>query len=244
MGALVEAKLLWNTEQPRLLVRTRENVLASLCPRTGQLLWRQVLELSPRGDIKLMHYLPLERLRETKFMEHNEGNQQSYDVLTIQGHAPALVRGWYLKNNGHIESEWSLMPLQPDLAEKAFWIYSQPDTLYHVVPVWKSHLEITQYRASTGQVKGNTAKLTSPWIQENRCVVTGVYLVCLDDGEEGQQRTQLLTIDVTANSPRIHTKLLDHSASSQGLQIVQVLFVCTVTQISLRLQYFSLCICV
>lgn len=229
IGALVEAQLLWNDEQQQpssLLVRTRENVLASLNPRTGELLWRQVLELAPRGDLKLMHYLTLERSREQNALEQNTGASSSalYDVLTVQGHAPALVRGWHLQSNGHIDWEWSLMPLQPELAENAFWIYSQGETLlHHVMPVWQSHLEITQYRANTGQVRSNTVKLTTPWIQKDHCIVTGVHFVCLNNDHDNREVSQLISIDVTSNSPKIYTKTLDKLISSpDSLQVIEV----------------------
>lgn len=225
VGALVEAQLMWNSEQPRLLVRSRENVLASLCPRTGQLLWRQVLELAPRGDLKLMRYLPLERFRERNALELNQDTRQDlYDIITVQGHAPALVRGWHFASGGHLDWEWSLMPLQPNIAEKAFWIYNYGETiLYHVLPVWQSHLEITQYRVNTGQVKANTVKFTTPWIKENHCVVTSVNFVCLNGGQETGS-LQLFTIDITADSPKIFTKFLNASLTPQSLQILEVIF--------------------
>lgn len=198
--------------------------MASLCPRTGQLLWRQVLELAPRGDLKLMRYLSLERFRERNALELNQDGQVYYDIITVQGHAPALIRGWHFQSGGHLDWEWSLMPLQPNLAEKAFWIYNYgEEILYHVLPVWQSHLEITQYRANTGQVKGNTVKLTVPWIQEDRCVVTGVYLVCLN-AEEEAETFQLFAIDITAVSPKIYTKVLNVSKASQSLQVLEVIF--------------------
>ncbi|KRK05620.1 uncharacterized protein Dyak_GE28551, partial [Drosophila yakuba] len=54
VGALKQSRVDLNHFQPRILVSTNEGVVASLCVKTGELVWRQVLEQKPRGDIKML----------------------------------------------------------------------------------------------------------------------------------------------------------------------------------------------
>uniref|UniRef100_A0A1A9Z6J0 ER membrane protein complex subunit 1 n=1 Tax=Glossina pallidipes TaxID=7398 RepID=A0A1A9Z6J0_GLOPL len=193
LGGVEKADLDLNGFQPRLLVSTRENVLASLCPETGELMWRQVFESGIRGDIKLM------QISSTSTASDNTAaarisSSHGFDMLTVQGHNPALIRGWN-SNMGLSEWEWSLMPLQSGRAIDSFWFYSK-SMLYHVLPIWQSHLEVTQYFASSGQPLGNTAKIAASWIDKEKCTLSGIYYTCLE-------KQQLITLDLTADQPKI-----------------------------------------
>ncbi|KAL9895126.1 ER membrane protein complex subunit 1 isoform 1-T1 [Glossina fuscipes fuscipes] len=193
VGGVERADLDMNGFQPRLLVSTRENVLASLCPETGELMWRQVFENGIRGDIKLM------QISSTSTASDNTAaarisSSHGFDMLTVQGHNPALIRGWN-SNMGLSEWEWSLMPLQSGRAIDSFWFYSK-SMLYHILPIWQSHLEVTQYFASSGQPLGNTAKIAASWIDKEKCTLSGIYYTCLE-------KRQLITLDLTADQPKI-----------------------------------------
>ncbi|XP_075146170.1 ER membrane protein complex subunit 1 isoform X2 [Haematobia irritans] len=198
IGGLNQAFLELNGFQPRLLVSTRENVIASLCPKSGEVLWRQIFETGHRGSIKLMQ-LSSAASGADSTAAARAGSAHGFDLLTVQGHAPALIRGWNA-NTGNLEWEWSLMPLQTDKAASSIWFYRNA-MIYHVLPVWKSHLEVTPYFATTGQATGNTAMITSPWISEEKCILSGTYFTCVEGN-------QLISLDLTANQPQIISKAL------------------------------------
>lgn len=126
-------------------------MIASLDPKSGALQWRQVLENSPRGDLKLIQMLNDGVTQKNALRQQSA--KSSYDILTVQGHSPAIVRGWNALN-GHLEFEWSLMPLQTDKAIYSFWFSGSNLNLYHVIPSFGSHLEVTEYVATNGNSKG------------------------------------------------------------------------------------------
>lgn len=187
-----------NGFQPRLVVSTRENVVASLCPKTGEILWRQVFETGARGSVKLLQLSSASGAADSTAAAR-AGSSHGFDMLTVQGHAPALVRGWN-SNTGHLEWEWSLMPLQTEKAINSLWFYRN-SLLYHVLPVWQHHLEVTQYFATSGQATGNTAKITAPWITQDKCILAGVYFTCAEGAD-------LISLDLTATQPQVIRKPL------------------------------------
>ncbi|XP_034117665.1 ER membrane protein complex subunit 1 isoform X1 [Drosophila albomicans] len=193
VGAVKQVHVDLNHFQPRVLLSTHEQVVASLCPKSGEIVWRQVLEQKARGDIKL--------LQVSGFSDDSSdtaaapvGSRLGFDMLTIQGHAPALVRGWNT-NIGTIEWEWSIIPLNTERAQDALWFYSN-SVLYHVVPVWRSHLEVTAYFATSGHTTGTTSKIMAAWIKTDSCLLSGTYFVC-QDGK------QLISLDLLAKSTQV-----------------------------------------
>ncbi|XP_017081981.2 ER membrane protein complex subunit 1 isoform X1 [Drosophila eugracilis] len=193
VGALKHSRVDLNHFQPRILVSTHEGVVASLCVKTGELVWRQVLEQKPRGDIKL--------LQVSGFSDDSSdtaaapvGSNLVFDMLTVQGHAPALVRGWNT-NIGALEWEWSIMPLNTERAQEALWFYSK-SVLYHVLPAWRSHLEVTAYFASSGHSTGSTSKVMASWITPESCSLSGTFYVCLDG-------KQLISLDLVSKSGQL-----------------------------------------
>lgn len=211
IGGVNQAYLELNGFQPRLLVSTRENVVASICPKTGELIWRQVFETGARGNIKLLQLSSVSSGADNTAAAR-PGSSHGFDVLTVQGHAPALVRGWNA-NTGHLEWEWSLMPLQTEKAATSLWFYRN-SMLYHILPIWQSHLEVTQYFATSGQATGNTAKITAPWIAQEKCVLAGVYFTCA-------QGNQLISLDLTSTQPQVISKSLG-SAPIQPIKALEV----------------------
>lgn len=185
----------------RIILATESNVLAAISAKTGEIIWRQVLEKSPRGDIKLM-YVPKQRngLQST-------GNRQNraFDVITVTGASPALVRGWN-SNTGTLEWEWSLIPTSVEKADNALW-FMNGGNLYHVVPVWGSHIEVTGYISTSGeQLKPTTTRISTPWIKHDRCVISDTLFVC-------SINEQIFAIDLLSDNAQIITKPLDASAS-------------------------------
>lgn len=193
VGALKQSRVDLNHFQSRILVTTYEGVVASLCVKTGELVWRQVLEQKPRGDVKL--------LQVSGFADDSSdtaaapmGSNMGFDMLTVQGHAPALVRGWNT-NMGALEWEWSIMPMNTERAQDAMWIYSK-SVLYHVLPAWRSHLEVTAYFASSGHSTGSTSKVIAPWITSESCTLSGTFYVCTDG-------KQLISLDLVSKSGQV-----------------------------------------
>ncbi|XP_004529245.1 ER membrane protein complex subunit 1 isoform X1 [Ceratitis capitata] len=201
IGAIRQGQLELNSISPRLLVSTYENVVAALEPQTGNILWRQVLENPPRGSLKLMQVgiasVNINEADSTAAASTN--SKHGFDMLTVQGHAPALIRGWNVAS-GNLDWEWSLMPHQTDHAESSIWFYKN-GLLYHVIPFWHSHIEVTPYFATTGRPTETTGKITAGWISAGNCALSGVYYTCLDGN-------QLIGFDLTANQPQILRKVL------------------------------------
>lgn len=205
MGALRQSRVDLNHFQPRILLSTDEGVVASVCVKTGELVWRQVLEQKPRGDIKL--------LQVSGFSDDSSdtaaapiGSNLGFDMLTVQGHAPALVRGWNT-NMGALEWEWSTMPLNTERAQDGLWFYSR-SVLYHVVPTWRSHLEVTAYFASSGHSTGSTSKVMASWITPESCLLSGTYYICVDG-------KQLISLDLVSKSAQAFRTTLEAEPKSK-----------------------------
>ncbi|XP_017849736.1 ER membrane protein complex subunit 1 isoform X2 [Drosophila busckii] len=205
VGALKQAHIDLNNFQPRVLVSTHEQVVASICPKSGEIIWRQVLEGNERGDIKLM--------QASGFSDDSSdtaaapmGSHLGFDLLTVQGSAPALVRGWNT-NIGAIEWEWSIMPLNVERAQDALWFYSN-SALYHVLPAWGSHLEVTAYFATSGHTTGGTSKIMAAWIKPDSCLLSGTYFVC-------QEGKQLISIDLVAKSTQVISTTLESEPTTK-----------------------------
>lgn len=187
----------------RIIVATESNVLAAISAKTGEILWRQVLETSPRGDIKLLH-VPSQG---NGVVQQTGGRyNRAFDLITVTGVSPAMVRGWN-SNTGTLEWEWSLVPVNSERAEGAVWFLNE-GTLYQVVPVWGSHLELTGYVATSGQqTRAATTRITAAWIKEGRCTLSGSFYACAIE-------EQLLAIDLLAENPQIIVKPLEAPVSS------------------------------
>lgn len=194
IGEIITAQFYTSDYNTRIFVATKENVLAALCPRTGKLLWRRILEKGPRGSVRFFHIENEVSSSAVARTTHPSG------VITVTGHAPAIVRGWS-PATGNVEWEWSVMPVQQERAEDALWFFHST-YLYHVIPVWGSHLEVTKYLATTGQSRGTTARITAPWIQDAKCTLAASNFVCLD-------KNQLIWLDLTEDTPQIQRKTLD-----------------------------------
>lgn len=160
-----------------------------------------MLEKSPRGDIKLLHVPNQGNGVQSSGSRYN----RAFDVITVTGVNPALVRGWN-SNTGSLEWEWSLLPNSPEKAENALWFLNEGN-LYHVVPVWGSHLEVTEYIAASGQqTKTSTSRISAAWIKEGHCTLAANFFACAID-------QQVLAIDLLAESAQIIAKSLEVSAS-------------------------------
>lgn len=189
MGAIRDGAF-YGPSPDQVVVATEENVLAALNAKTGSILWRKVLEKGDRGSIRLLH-VPNNWVR---------SGETDEELITVSGSSPALIRGWNART-GNIEWEWTLTPTTPQAAANAIWFY---DTLYlyHVVPVFGSHLELTAYFASTGQqVKSTTTRIAATWISEDSCVLASTVYACVVKG-------QVIGVDLIAESNELLSKPL------------------------------------
>lgn len=176
----------------QIIVATEENVLAALSTKTGDILWRKVLEKGDRGSVKLLH-VPIDA-------SQSGGPSDGQEVITVSGASPALIRGWN-SQTGNIEWEWTLTPNTMSAVENVLWFYDKL-FLYHVVPVFGSHLEVTAYYASTGlQVKATTTRISSAWISQASCVLTNTIYACVE-------KNQVIGIDLTGEVEALLTKPL------------------------------------
>ncbi|XP_057338794.1 ER membrane protein complex subunit 1 isoform X3 [Microplitis mediator] len=143
----------------KLIVATEENVVAALNLKSGQILWRRVLERGYAGKI------------------HALGGISDGDLISVSGGVPAIVRVWDLAT-GHILNEWPLAEQNPERLEDVKW-HLKDGTLHHILPIYSSGIEVTSYDSKTGE-KLDTRKVSAPFITpETECVLAAPYLACL-----------------------------------------------------------------
>jgi ER membrane protein complex subunit 1 len=190
----------------KAIVVTEENVLAALSSKNGEILWRRILESDDsRGDVKLLHVTKDSR----SIARGGDDGSDPFGVITVSGTNPVLFRGWDI-NNGNLGFEWSLT-LTTESADSQYFF--KGTNIYHILPVWNSHIELTEYHASSGQqTAATTSKITAGWITKDKCVLSGESFVCLT-------KNQLLILDLLSAQNNLRTKALDMQASS--LQIVR-----------------------
>lgn len=181
------------------IVATDENVLAAISNKNGEILWRKVFETeNSRGEIKF-----LQVTRNTRNVVSED--QDPYDIITVSGHNPIIFRGWE-SNSGNLAWEWSIIPTSENAESSQYFI--KDSQIYHVLPVWNSHLELTEYHLSTGQQSApTTSKITAGWISKERCVLSSQYFVCI-------VKEQLLVLDLLGQQKNIRTKNFDTPTSS------------------------------
>lgn len=186
---------------------TEENTFAVLSAKNGDILNRIAFESDSRGEILLL-----------------AGNSaptgshltRDYDTITVSGRNPSIIRGWNTENSA-LEFEWSLNLLNPDAAANVLWFYNK-HFLYHVIPVWGSHVEITGYIANSGQSTKETAtKITTAWSRKESCLLVEQYFVCsvknqvlvLDLIADGSNNIKTISVDPDGTIPmeRIHGSL-------------------------------------
>jgi hypothetical protein len=174
-------------------------VLAAISNKNGDILWRKVFETeNSRGEIKF-----LQVTRNTKNVVSED--QDPYDFITVTGHNPIIFRGWEI-NGGNVAWEWSIIPTSENAENSQYFV--KDSQIYHVLPVWNSHIELTEYHVSTGQqTKATTAKISAGWISKERCVLSSQYFACI-------VKEQLLVLDLSAQQNTIRTKNLDTPTST------------------------------
>jgi hypothetical protein len=180
----------------RAIVGTEDNVIASISCKNGEINWRRVLEEKPRGELKYLYMN-----QNTKNVMSQTGGGNPLELISVSGTNPALIRGWDI-STGNLAWEWNLMPLDLERADDALWFFNEV-SIYHVLPIWNSHLELTEYHASSGQqMKSSTSKISASWITKDKCVLSKSYFACL-------VKNQLLVIDLTSEGTNVKTQTIE-----------------------------------
>lgn len=207
MGKIINGYL--DDRYGQIFVSTDEHVVASLSAETGAIVWRQVLEKSERGEIKLLHLLNDEATNANSVRLNNR--DEDAGLITVSGTNVVLVRGWNV-HSGNLAWEWSVTPTTNPPNSEPYWFYEQ-SYLYSVVPNWSgSHVVLTAYNAKTGQEinQSGARKIPIKSIQKENCDFIKSYLVCVINNEIiatdlktgdtkslGQSSTQPRVVDVS-----------------------------------------------
>lgn len=193
----------------RLIVATEQNVLAALGVRGGDILWRKVMERDSRGNIQYLHVVQSDKNELTR-----SGEARDNDVITVSGTSTAIVRGWN-PSTGNINWEWSLTPNSPTSSENSLWHY-RDSILYHIVPVFGSHIEVTGYYASSGQnVKSTTTRISAPWVTQGHCILAAPYIACTVG-------SQLVGVNLLAENSVLVAKDFDRDITGTKLKLLKV----------------------
>nr|CAD7589368.1 unnamed protein product [Timema genevievae] len=148
----------------RVFLATEENVVAALNLKSGDILWRHVLEKGSEGVIRFLSV--------------------DTDVVTVSGNKDTLlVRGWD-PSGGILQWEWPL-PKTDHRVEDTHW-YMSGSKLYQVTPVALSHVEVTAYNVGTGG-KISAHSVPAKWIADtSKCILTTSYLACVSTTIDGK----------------------------------------------------------
>lgn len=179
---------------------TEENVLAAISSKNGDILWRRLLETdASRGDVKFLHVN-----KDSRNVARQSSEGDPFGVITVSGNSPILFRGWDV-NTGNLAWEWSIIPTSENSQHSQFFF--KDNHIYHVLPVWNSHIEVTEYYATTGQQRtGTTSKITAGWITKEKCLLNSNYFACL-------VKDQLLVLDLLAEQNNVRTKVIESPAN-------------------------------
>ncbi|XP_026325305.1 uncharacterized protein LOC113234223, partial [Hyposmocoma kahamanoa] len=168
----------------RIIVATEENVLAALNLKTGQVVWRQMLESASAGNIQMLYITP----------QSTSADQ----AVTVSGSNPYLARGWDVAS-GVLMWEYSITLQDESRGDFSEWWLSNYK-LRHLLPYYGSHIEVTNYAVASGQHEGKSYKIPAAWINEG-CIFTPPYYSCVSGGN-------LISLDVTSDMPKLITKPL------------------------------------
>ncbi|KAL7641497.1 UNVERIFIED_CONTAM: hypothetical protein RMT77_007368 [Armadillidium vulgare] len=143
----------------RVIVSTAQNVVAALSTKTGDILWRQILEEKDNGKIEVL-------------------SSHDHFVSVVIGN---LIRTWDV-HKASLERE-VLLELRPDWNENIlgymFGFGINPEDLF-MVSLSVGTVNVTSFDSLTGSVN-HERRLSAPWLKSgSKCTISGDVLVCLD----------------------------------------------------------------
>ncbi|CAG9829529.1 unnamed protein product [Diabrotica balteata] len=182
-------------DSKRIVIATEQNVLASLNLKNGQILWRHILEDPKEYEIKLLY---IDR-----------------DIYTVSGTINTwIVRSWEI-NTGALITEWPI--ITDKLPPMDFRVID--GKLINIIPVLGSHLEVSSYYLSTGEVIEKNLKISAPWVKDtSNCVVSSSKYVCLSSNDYSGQ---LYFIDFLTKDDAVHSKSIQ-SILGDGLGPISI----------------------
>jgi len=137
----------------KIIVATDQNVLAALSIKSGEIIWRQLLESGRAGEIISQHV--------------------DDEIVTISGTLSPLVRGWDLEN-GHILYEWAVSTSVTKHTPK--WLVVEDTVVAVQFP--PGEVLATWFNLRTGATL--TSKKTAFDVDiPADCVGQGTHVVCL-----------------------------------------------------------------
>lgn len=158
VGKLKFANLDTISTLKKVFVATEENVVAALNLKSGQILWRHVLEKADQGEIQ--------------FMDSDDD-----EIVTVSGRSIVMARSWD-PHSGYLNSEWTVTQNTNNRLIDTKWFLFQKQ-LFQVDSVAQSHIAVTTYNVSTA-LKMSSQEIPVPWVAEDtRCVLAAPYLACL-----------------------------------------------------------------
>ncbi|CAH0547358.1 unnamed protein product [Brassicogethes aeneus] len=136
----------------KLVVGTEENVVAALSSKTGNVLWRQVMEDPSEQNIEL---LKIEK-----------------DIITVSGNENLwTVRSWDV-GTGNLITEWII-----SVDKVVLYKFDVKDNNLYVVAHDGSMLNVRVFDVQTGLVKSS---LQIPFVAtNNQCILVQTYYACL-----------------------------------------------------------------
>lgn len=155
----------------KIIVATEENVLSCLQIQTGQIIWRQVLENVVGQQIQLLHV--------------------DKEIITVSGTPTSwFVRGWEIHSGINLW-QWVIRPEKPAL--NCLWSVVNKE-LIHLSVVPESHIEVTLYNFETGNNRGKTAKINTPWLKIfKNCILSNQIFACISQ-ENGEDQVNYINI--------------------------------------------------
>lgn len=164
----------------RVIVATEENVVAALHLKTGQILWRQIME-NPEND-RIVH-LHVDK-----------------EVVTISGSKNSwVVRGWDI-NTGTLLFEYQLF-----VEHESYW-FAKDDVLYQITPFVGSHLEVTSFVLRNGGISREKTRVATPWVVDlSRCILAQHYFACISTDDSN---AILYYVDATSEDFKVNSHAL------------------------------------
>lgn len=178
-------------EGDQLIVGTEENVLACLNAKTGNIIWRQILENAA-----------------VQQMQHFQVNKE---IVTISGDDKTwYVRGWETTSG---ISLWEWIINSDKISKTNYWSINN-EKLIHIIPIEGSQIEIFSYHLRTGEAKTKAKKISTPWLTDvSKCVLNTGYFVCLSKDNTIEE---IKYINLNMDTPEVSTINIELSDSGEA----------------------------
>lgn len=138
----------------KVIVATNQNVVAALSLKSGDILWRQILEQGKEGTIQLLYV--------------------DNEIVTVSGTRSPVVRGWDLEN-GHALFEWPMGPV----SVQTFPRWAVIEDMLVLLQFPHGEAVAQWFNLRTGAAVANK-RLPLDVLDPSQCVTQAVQVVCLE----------------------------------------------------------------